>query len=64
MQIHKRKGDLKLPCSLSRQGKNCECYPAYSFQFINIERLYASAFISQPCALCITFDKYIYTRDV
>jgi len=34
MQIHKRKGHLKLLCSLTRQGKNC--HPAHSFLFINI----------------------------
>jgi len=36
MQVHKRKGHLKLPCSLNRQGKNYECHPAYWFQFISI----------------------------
>jgi len=36
MQVHKRKGHLKLSCIWSRQGKNCECHPSYSFQFINI----------------------------
>jgi len=25
VQVHERKGHLKLPCSLTRQGKNCEC---------------------------------------
>ena len=35
MQVHKRKGHLKLLCSLTRQAENCECHPAYSFLFIN-----------------------------
>jgi len=34
IQIHERKGHLKLPCSLTTQGKNYECHPAHSFQFI------------------------------
>ena len=36
MQVHKRKGHLKLLCSLTTQGENCECHPAHSFLFINI----------------------------
>jgi len=36
MQVHKREGYLKVKlCSLTRQGKNCECHPACSFLFIN-----------------------------
>jgi len=46
MQVHKRKGHLKLSCSLSRQGKNCEFHPAYSFQFINILGGYMLLFLS------------------
>jgi len=28
MQVHKRKGHLKMFCSWTRQGKNSECHPA------------------------------------
>jgi len=31
VQVHERKGQLKLPCSLTRQGKNRECHPAHLF---------------------------------
>jgi len=35
MQVHKREAYLKLLCSLTKQGKSCECHPACSFLFIN-----------------------------
>jgi len=52
MKIHKREGHLKLLCSLTRQGKNCECHPAHSFLFINILGGYMLLFssINQPYA--------------
>jgi len=36
MQVHQRKGHLKLLRALTRQGKNCECHSAHSCLFINI----------------------------
>jgi len=51
-KIHKREGHLKLLCSLTRQGKNCECHPAHSFLFINILGGYMLLFssVNQPYA--------------
>jgi len=37
IQVHKRKGHLN-PAAETRQGKNCECYPAHSFLFVHILR--------------------------
>jgi len=34
VQVHKRKGHLKLHCNLTRHGKKLECHPAHSFHFI------------------------------
>jgi len=34
--VHNSKGYLKLHCSLTTQGKNCEYHPAHSFLFIII----------------------------
>jgi len=62
---HERKGHSRLPCSLNRQGKYCECYPAHSFQFIIIMGGFIGFyFINQPCALFIAFDKCFYMCDV
>jgi len=36
VQVHNCKGHLKLLCSLTKQGKNCECDRARSFLFIDI----------------------------
>jgi len=63
-QVHKRKRYLKLFCSLTRQNK-----------IVNVIQNTRSClsiywtptwfhFISQPCALHITFDKCFYNCDV
>ena len=66
VQVHERKGQSKLLCSLTRQGKNCECHSAHSFQFIIIVHWAATClyFTNQLCALYIAFDKCFYTFDM
>jgi len=64
VHVHERKGHLKLPCSLNRQGKNCECiqhtrsslslcWAAIGFYFII--QLCAFVFLHLWCGSCITF---------
>jgi len=67
MHFHKCKGHFKLLCSLTRQGKSCECHPAHSFLFINV--LGGGYFLlfhqsTMHIIRYIAFDKCFYNCDV
>jgi len=64
MQVDKRKEHLMLLCSLTTQGKNCECHPAHSFLFISILGGYMLLFSSATHAHCILCLIDYYNCDV